>query len=417
MVDLGQLAPHERVLVRLVQREGVRAPLEEDRAVVEDPGARAHLVRLAKQQGVHGLAVSALVGSPLMAALSADVAREIMAAWSHLRRQAAVWDMERDRLLSRLDAAGLTPLILKGAALRETVYGEPAERSMGDLDLLLPPGQFEPARAVLEGLGYRSTGTDEAVEAYRLHHFHLPLAHPNGFVAEIHWALSRPGVGFRLDEQAFLARALTRPRAGGGALRVPSAEDMILHLASQNQEDAFGRWRRLVDLDRVVASAGDLDWAYLREASQRGDTQALVALSLRLSQLLLGTRLPTGFVESLALSRLCRLNLAMLRPVEWVISEPARRRDVGADALLFWTTVGWRERLRLCVVKAWPQADPLAWMWRGEGEDRRQAGRIRPLVKLTVYQIWIWSRGLLAILTRSGRRRWWFWGRQSVCSR
>src|SRR5213593_2724654 len=130
MIDLGQLAPHERVLVWLVRREGVRAPLEEDRAVVEDPGARAHLVSLAKQQGVHGLAVSALVGSPLMAALSADVAREIMAAWSHLRRQAAVWDMERDRLLSRLDTAGLTPLILKGAALRETVYREPAERSM-----------------------------------------------------------------------------------------------------------------------------------------------------------------------------------------------------------------------------------------------------------------------------------------------
>src|SRR2546426_927505 len=319
MVDLGELAPHERVLVRLVRREGVRAPLEEDRAVLEDPG----------------------------------------------------------------------------------------ERSMGDLDLLLPPGQFEPAKAVLARLGYRSIGTDEAVEAYRLHHFHLPLAHPNGFVAEIHWALSRPGVGFHLDEQAFLARALDRPRAGGGALRVPSAEDMILHLASQNQEDAFGRWRRLVDLDRVVASAGDLDWAYLRETSQRGHTQVLVALSLRLSQLLLGTRLPTGFVESLALSRLCRLNLAMLCPVEWVISEPARRRAVGADALLFWTTVGWRDRLRLYLVKAWPQADPLAWMWRGE--PRRQAGRIRPLVKLAVYQIWIWSRGLLAILTPSGRRRWWFW--------
>jgi len=348
-----------------------------------------------------------------MAALSAEVAREITAVWSRLRRQAALWDLERDRLLSRLSGEGLRPVVLKGGALRETVYEHSAERSMGDLDLLLPPGELEPAKSVLERLGYRSPGTDEAVEAYRLHHFHFPLAHPNGFVVEIHWALSRPGVGFHLDERAFLGRALDLPRAGGGALRVPSAEDMILHLASQNQEDAFGRLRRLVDLDRVVASTPDLDWAYLREASQRGGVQTLLGLSLRLCQLLLGTRLPDGFVESLGLPRLCRLNLMMLRPVEWMLSEPARRRAVAADLLLFWTTVGWRDRLRHCLVTAWPQADPFSWMWRGEGQDREHPDSIWRIVKRAAlqiaYQMWICQRGLLAMLTPSGRRRWQFW--------
>jgi Uncharacterised nucleotidyltransferase len=410
MVDLGQLAPHEQLLVRLARRTGVDpAPLEDYRAVLEDPSARARLVRLAKQQKVHGLALSALVGSPLIATLSADVVREIMAGLGHLHRQAALWDMELDRLLSRLHAEGLRPVILKGGALRETVYQRPAQRSMGDLDLLLPPGQLEPAKAVLERLGYRTTATDEAVEAYRMHHFHLVLAHPKGFVVEIHWALSRAGGGFHLDERAFLGRTLERPRAGGGTLRVPSAEDMILHMASQNHEDAFGRLQRLVDLDRIVASAPDLDWAYLCEASKKGDLQALVALSLRLCQLLLGTRLPSGFVEDLTLSRLCRLNLMWLRPVEWVTSEPAQRRAVAADALLLWTTVGWRGRLHYCLVKAWPQVDPLSWMWRGEGKDQLKPGWIWPLVKLAVYQIWICARGLLGILTPSGRRHSQFW--------
>src|ERR1041385_6876462 len=75
MLDSGRLAPHERLLVKLVQRDGVRPPLEDDRATVEDAATRARLVRLAKDQGVHGLALSALVASPLLAALSVDVAK------------------------------------------------------------------------------------------------------------------------------------------------------------------------------------------------------------------------------------------------------------------------------------------------------------------------------------------------------
>jgi hypothetical protein len=250
------------------------------------------------------------------------------------------------------------------------------------------------------------------LEAYRHHHFHFPLAHPNGFVVEIHWALSRPAVGFHLDERAFLGRALERTRPEGVTLRVPSAEDMILHLATQNKEDAFGRFRRLVDLDRVVACTPGLDWAYLREAALRGGAQALLALSLRLVQLLLGTRLPTGFVESLALSRLCRLcrlNLTMLRPVRWVISEPARRHAVAAEVLLYWTTVGWRNRLRHCMVVAWPEADPLAWMWQSQRQDRRWPRRVWPLVKVAGYQVWVYSLGLTAMVTALGRRRCLFW--------
>jgi hypothetical protein len=154
-----------------------------------------------------------------------------------------------------------------------------------------------------------------------------------------------------------------------------------------------------------VAGAPDLDWSYVREASRRGDLQTLLAVSLRLCQVLLGTRLPDGFVEGLALPRLSRLNLAMLRPVQWALSEPARRRAAAADALLFWTTVGWGHRLRRLAAKAWPKADPMAWMWRGEDRDRV----LWPLVKLAGYQIWICPRAALAMLMPSGRRHRRFW--------
>jgi len=407
--DPGPLAPPERLLVKLAGRDGVRASLADDRAVIEDPSTRARLIRLAMEHGIHGLVLRALVRSPLMGTLSLEIAQELTVEWNRLRRQAALWDLERDRLLSRLEREGLTPVILKGGALRETAYGEPAERSLGDLDLLVSPAQLEQAQAALERAGYRTVGTEAMIEAYRLHHFDIPFAHANGFVVEIHWALSRARLGFQLDERAFLSRAVSRPRASGVALRVPSAEDMILHLASQNEEDAFGRLRRLVDLDRVVASTPQLDWAYLGEAARQGGVQTFTALSLRLAQLILDTPLPVGFVEGLAPSRLSRLNLTLLRPVSWVISEPARRSAAAGEVLLFWTTVGWRNRLRRYLVVAWPEADPLAWMWERPAQNRRPPRRVWPLVKLVGYQLLVYGRGLAAALTTSGRRHLRFW--------
>ena len=41
-----------------------------------------------------------------------------------------------ERLLARLAAGGLEPLVLKGPALRRTVYEQPVERHFGDFDLL-----------------------------------------------------------------------------------------------------------------------------------------------------------------------------------------------------------------------------------------------------------------------------------------
>ena len=321
--------------------------------------------------GVHGLVLSAIVRAPLMQSLSAEVLEEFTVSFARLRRQAIVWDMERDRLLSLLARKGLIPVVLKGGALRETIYDQPAERSLGDLDLLFPDDQVESAIETLQANGYRSLPSDEVREAYRQHHFHFLLTHPGGFAVEVHWALSRPNGDFHLDSRAFLARAVERPRVSRPLLRVPSAEDMILHMASQNVEDGFARLRRVVDIDRVIASTPHLDWNYLRQAARHGEVQIFTAVALRLAQLLLGTPVPRGFVESLGVSRPTRLNLALFRAVPWMITLHDDRYASAEALLRLWTTVGWRKRLRRCAMIALMREDPLAWVWQGKGRSRR----------------------------------------------
>lgn len=54
-----------------------------------------------------------------------------------------------------LRGEGLEPLVLKGAALAETVYPSIARRPMCDADLLIPPGSGSRVTACLRALGYR----------------------------------------------------------------------------------------------------------------------------------------------------------------------------------------------------------------------------------------------------------------------
>ncbi len=401
--------------MRLARRDDVCGPLDEDVPTLEEPATRARFTRLAMQHRIHGLVISALLRSPVVRRLSPEVARECQASWHRLRRQAVIWALERDRLFCRLEEEGLTPVILKGGALQDRFYTEPAERSFGDLDLLLPPGQLQPAHAILGFLGYRAVGTDELREAYRRHHYHFRFAHPNGFIVEIHWALSRRGIScFQLDERDFLARAVPTRTAGGHVLRIPSAEDMVLHMASQSEEDAFARFGRLVDLDRVVAATPSLDWAYLQAAARTAGAEVLLGLSLRLAEVLLRTPVPNGFIDSLELSPACRVSLALLDPVSLVVSEPAQRRMGPAELLLVWTTVGWQSRLRRAWIAVRPEADPFMRVYLSQADDRRvetknRPGSFRRLVALACWQACVYLGGLGAMLTSAGRRRLRFW--------
>jgi len=80
---------------------------------------------------------------------------------SDARRQLVydeIWRIQRLNLveaLDRLQAAGLRPILLKGAELCERYFSPRALGVMGDLDILLPRTELEEARAVFYDLGFR----------------------------------------------------------------------------------------------------------------------------------------------------------------------------------------------------------------------------------------------------------------------
>ena len=414
---LVRLPPTERLLVTLCRRSGASELRAEHMVSLECAAVRGALHCLAETHGVLGLVLSTLERASLLSSLGREHSRDILAPLGHLRRQAAIWDLERARILGFLRRAGLDPVVLKGGALRDTTYDEPAQRPIGDLDLLLTPEAADDAIRVLETAGYREIWSGAVLEWYRRHHYHSGMAHPNGFVVEVHWGLTRPSRPWQLRADKFLRRSVLTELTTGVQVRTPSPEDMALHLASQNLEDHFSRLRRLVDLDRVIAREQGMDWAYLWKSAKDGRLEIVLAYSLQLCYALLRTSVPADFLVRLSPPRVARIHLALLRPLSFLVSQTSDESKATRRGKRFWLMVRWEDRLKYLVNRMWGPAMEHATARGLEDEaDQREPSvraRLWAVAKFVAYfaaaHVGLYLSGFFSLVTRSGRSELRFW--------
>ena len=100
---------------------------------------------------------------------------------------------ELTRLTRIFREAGIDLLPLKGTTLSLRLYGEPAVRSLRDLDLLVRTGDFDRAERLLLAQGYRRTSPDseatprmKSATRSRLQHHSYVHANRN-ILVELHW--------------------------------------------------------------------------------------------------------------------------------------------------------------------------------------------------------------------------------------
>ncbi len=171
-------------------------------------------------------------------------------------------------ILRAFQAAGIDVLVLKGAALAQMVYPEPALRPMSDIDVLVRPAQAAAAQAQLTRLGFQT-----GVFHYTWEHHHLlPQQRTVEGVAvavEVHHhllfpKLRRPPIG--LDELWPAAQALA---VDGVPARTLGPADMLRHLywhgfGAHVRDDQL-RLIWVADLVSAVESWNHvLDWPALR---------------------------------------------------------------------------------------------------------------------------------------------------------
>jgi hypothetical protein len=286
---------HEaRVLLAILgERFETAASLHRERPV--DPVVFLALCRTAD--------VAATVHATLGRASGVDllgpaVAHGLAAARAKTRVDNILLLARTEQALDLLLAAGIRPVALKGVDVLHRLYRSFDERSLDDVDLLVPRDQRDLAIATLEHAGF--TGPEEPERTHWLRSsFELPLTSPGpvGVGFEIHWSLGQTG-RYRIDPAGLLARALPLDIGGRSILRL-DPHDAVAHLLLHHVQHYFDRRLKWVVEIGLIARTPDFSWP--RVASRLADWGGSAAAGLALAHMrkLFPASLPTAAYEAL----------------------------------------------------------------------------------------------------------------------
>jgi hypothetical protein len=198
-----------------------------------------------------------------------EIPSEVRAYVRHLYRR----NVDRnDRLAAQLDEVvvalneqGLTPVLLKGAAMLATAPSAlRGSRLMCDLDILVRPDQAEAALGALAGIGYEvhfQTPADSEK-------WHADLKRPQD-VGMIDLHRAPPGPAYFYRPAGGVLKHCRLWSTGRGSAHVPSPTYQALMIIIHDQFQDYDYWvgefdvRHLIELRSLAKSAEGIDWDQL----------------------------------------------------------------------------------------------------------------------------------------------------------
>lgn len=212
---------------------------------------------------------------------------------------------ETTMVLEALQACGIPVMVLKGAALVNTVYADPGLRPMVDVDLLVPEVQVHEAQAAVCSLGYRPWGSPEDQEDAEKRHSHLPVLVGVGkpIVVEVHRHVVRLDSPLHFNIEGFWQRS-REATVAGVRVQVPGTEDFLLHLSLNfllhRRFRSSASLGDLCDIAETVRCYGDtIAWPTLVKGAREYGLAGPAALGLFLAQQLLDAPVPAQVLGQL----------------------------------------------------------------------------------------------------------------------
>lgn len=271
-------------------------------------------------------------------------------------------DQVAGQVIAALKRAGVRAILLKGASVARTLYGDGHARPYGDVDLLVAPEQLQLANAVLTDLGYAprhaasspSEHTDHAME----------WDQPGKPTIDLHQSLE----GVRATPHRCWARlsSQTRDLAVGGTevevLTSPGlAFNLALHASAGGVARSGGhqgakRAKALNDLARALRTLDGNVWQEACDIARDLDALAAFGVGLRLD--LTGREL----ADDLGLATDVSVELALRASAANVLALPFERLA---------TTPGWRAKTIIIGRELVPTAQFLRHWWPPAERDAR----------------------------------------------
>ena len=227
-----------------------------------------------------------------------DLGEQLRTAQRHAAIRFMLLHKAQETISQTLNRASIPHIWLKGIALAATIYPDPAQRPMGDLDVLVAHDQLLAALDSLLKNGYHYAeypalfDTNALVAQARSHHYVLRGGPADSVMLELHYRMinARSWPLFPLEQERWFHQQTTRYALGSRWFTTLSSEAHLLYLCAHMvlhhglEDFVLTRFldlhymitTRPLDWGIVVNKAVELRWTYATEQALR-QTQAFFA--------------------------------------------------------------------------------------------------------------------------------------------
>lgn len=235
---------------------------------------------------------------------------------------------ELREILKQFDAHGVSGIPFKGPLLAIDVYGDPALRSFGDLDILVRKEDLPAARQILATRGYLRAQTltsGQQAALYRSGHEDV-FVRDGEFVVELQWQPAKAVFQISVDLAAWWARAENRCLAGR-PVRTLARDDLLLLLCVHGSRHAWERLTWICDVAETIRNSPHLNWGAVVSQASESRLSRSVRLGLYLAEHLLDAPVPDS------VSRWIRQDATVPRLAEVVCTQLFAGRSTPAHYL------------------------------------------------------------------------------------
>jgi hypothetical protein len=254
-------------------------------------------------------ACTCIVASALRAEV--DLPERWLAVAVAVEKQISLYLEQLDRVAVALAEQNIPLVALKNSGISRGIYRNLAACPMGDVDVLVRPGDFRKAHAVMLELGFemddRSPFKVEDIDEAEQHggsEYTYQLSDGSTLWFELQW---RPVAGrwIQPDQEPPADELMERSvPIEGSAARLLSPEDNLLQVSLHTAKHSYVRapgFRLHTDVDRIVRGCS-IDWNLFCQYVEKMRVKTAVYLSLSIPTALLHTPIPDEVLERLNVS-------------------------------------------------------------------------------------------------------------------
>lgn len=264
--------------------------------------------------------------------------------------------------IDTLRSDGIRSILLKGPAVARWLYDSSTARVYGDSDLLVSPGDFDPAQETIAALGYRPHGEQlPGDRPWTARYFVRPA---DGTAVDLHLTLT--GIETSPSRAwTILSEQTEAMRLRGVDIEVLNEPARALHIALHAADHGIHTPRPLEDLSAALAALHDHVWRQAASLASQLEATAAFAAGLRLNpegaEVAARLGLPPNSSVEVALRATPSVGHAL--GLKWLLETPGLR---GKAALLRQKLAPPPAYMRTCSVLASRGTGGLvlAYLWR-----------------------------------------------------